>query len=298
MFWSIWSAFEHGFGMLQTSIHAFWCKQDAKTAHLGFSPYSIFIDPQARGKQTSLAFWKLCRILSVFSASLKKRVAGKVVAWRFGLLFQWSLSLFLLDFTQMISCLLLAIDSAKLPNCQAQVQWGQMMDCPFAFSGQEVKLANPNSKHWQSAERSFSWRHVWRHLAISVTNHLPGELQIQLCTFGLFQLVVISRYAAPEMCGFPAKCGCEALCHFCVEECADRIWEFLIMSTGRWQAANYGSLGWNQICSRWVCWRALHRKFISFFHLPHSRRVDQEVPELMIWTFLYCLPLLRRCFLL
>lgn len=93
-------------GLLDVAEAMQFLHEDAKTAHLGFSPYSIFIDPQGK--------WLLGGLGFSFSG----------------------------------------------------VQWGQMMDCPFAFSGQEA----------------------------------PGNLSYEPSP----------RYAAPEMCGFPAKCGLES----------------------------------------------------------------------------------------
>lgn len=79
--------------------------QDAKTAHLGLSPNSIFIDPQGK--------------------------------WLLG----------------------------GLGHSLSGVQWGQLIDSPFAFAGGE-----------------------------------PGHLSSE----------PPPRYAAPEMCGMPAKCGLES----------------------------------------------------------------------------------------
>lgn len=93
-------------GLLDVAEAMQFLHQDAKTAHLGFSPYSIFIDPQGKWLLGSLGF--------SFSG----------------------------------------------------VQWGQLMDCPFTFSGQEA----------------------------------PGTLSFE----------PPPRYAAPEMCAFPGKCGLES----------------------------------------------------------------------------------------
>mmetsp|Transcript_1857 Transcript_1857/g.4131 ORF Transcript_1857/g.4131 Transcript_1857/m.4131 type:complete len:840 (+) Transcript_1857:104-2623(+) len=94
-------------GLLDAAEALQFLHQDAKTAHLSFSPYSIFIDPQGK--------WLL--------GGLGHSVSG--------------------------------------------VQWGQLVDCPFAFSG---------------------------------GNDSAGQLTAE----------PPARYAAPEMCAIPAKCGLES----------------------------------------------------------------------------------------
>lgn len=100
------SGLEMKCGILDAAEALQFLHQDAKTAHLSFSPYSIFIDPQGK--------WLL--------GGLGHSISG--------------------------------------------VQWGQLIDCPFAFAG----------------------------------NDGPGQLSAE----------PPSRYAAPEMCAMPAKCGLES----------------------------------------------------------------------------------------
>lgn len=100
------SCLEMKCGLLDVSEALQFLHQDAKVAHLGLCPNSIFIDPQGR--------------------------------WLVG----------------------------SLGNSLTGVQWGQLVDCPFAFSGQDT----------------------------------PGSLSHE----------PPARYAAPEMCQMPGKCGLES----------------------------------------------------------------------------------------
>jgi SCY1-like protein 2 len=100
------SSLEMKCGLLDVAEGIQFLHQDAKVAHLGICPHSVFIDPQGR--------------------------------WLLG----------------------------SLGNSLAGVQWGTQVDCPFAFSGQD----GPGS-----------------------LSHEPP-----------------ARYAAPEMCQMPGKCGLES----------------------------------------------------------------------------------------
>lgn len=99
------SALEMKCGILDVAEAVQFLHQDAKTAHLGLGPHSIFIDPQGK--------------------------------WLLG----------------------------GLGHSMSGMQWGQQMDCPFAFASSDP----------------------------SQLSHEPPP-----------------RYAAPEMCGIPAKCGLES----------------------------------------------------------------------------------------
>jgi len=100
------SSLEMKCGLLDAAEALQFLHQDAKTAHLGFSPNSIFLDPTGKWLLGGLGF------------------------------------------------------------SQSQVQWGQLVDCPFAFAGDSQ----------------------------------PGQLSAE----------PPSRYAAPEMCSMPGKCGLES----------------------------------------------------------------------------------------
>lgn len=100
------SSLEMKCGVLDAAEALQFLHQDAKTAHMSLSPYSIFIDPQGK--------WLL--------GGLGHSISG--------------------------------------------VQWGQLIDCPYAFSGADQ----------------------------------PGQLSAE----------PPPRYAAPEMCAMPAKCGLES----------------------------------------------------------------------------------------
>mmetsp|Transcript_75334 Transcript_75334/g.137647 ORF Transcript_75334/g.137647 Transcript_75334/m.137647 type:complete len:807 (+) Transcript_75334:144-2564(+) len=100
------SGLEMKCGLLDVAEGLQFLHQDAKVAHLGLCPHSVFIDPQGK--------------------------------WLLG----------------------------SLGNSLTGVQWGQLVDCPFAFSGTDS----------------------------------PGTLSHE----------PPPRYAAPEMCQMPGKCGLES----------------------------------------------------------------------------------------